>query len=164
MAFRKDLEDLEGVGLFDFIFVSIFPNGLGDPISKRPLIDSRTAVSACEGMTSGLKWDSVSLTSSTLKNDTSGGGVETESTEMDFVVESLSLSPCAISEHWTPGANGMGIWLGSTSTTRTEGDAVFQESWLYTLAGDGGVKTSLTSWGVPDKVWSVGDSSVEVNL
>jgi len=80
-----------------------------------------------------------------LENDTSGGGVETESTEVDFVVNPLSLSPSATSDHSTLRLNVMAIRLGSTSTTGTEGDIVFQESWLYTLAEDIAVKIALTS-------------------
>ena len=49
--------------------------------------------------------------------------------------------------------------VGSTSTTKTEteGDGVFQESWLYTLADDIAVDFA-------EKVYSTGDSSVGINL
>ena len=99
-----------------------------------------------------------------MENDgTSCGGVETEKgVEGDFDVNPLSLSSSAISNHWI--VVGL-VAMGSTSTTETEGDGVFQESWLYTLADviavyitvEIAVKTAL-----PGKEYRY--SSVGVNL
>lgn len=159
MAFRNALEDFERFGLsrtifwpLDLIFVSLSPNGLGVSTSKKPLTDSWTALLASEGMASSLMGDSVSLTSLTPGNDMSGGRGQTESIEGDFVMNSLSLFPSAATDHSILGLDPTVICLEPTSTTGTEGDALLQESWLYTLADDiavdntaeMAVKTALT--------------------
>jgi hypothetical protein len=51
-------------------------------------------------------------------------------------MDSLSSSLSAIPDHSTLELNATAIFLGSTSTAGMEGNAVFQESWLYTLADD----------------------------
>lgn len=109
------------------------------------------------------------MSSLAMENGASCGGVEMEATEGDFNVNPMSLSFSAISDHWTLGlvAVAMVILLRSTSTTETEGDAVFQESWLYTLADDIAVDTTAEIAGktaLPGREYSAGDSSVGVNL
>lgn len=101
------------------------------------------------------------MTSLTMENDTSCGGVETEGVD----VNPLSLSSSAISDHWIVGLVAMTVCLGSTSTTETKGDAVFQESWLYTLADDIAVDFTAeiaVKIALPGKEYR--DSSVGVNL
>jgi len=121
------------------ILESLFPNVFDDPTSKGLLTDSRTALLASEGMASSLEWDLVSLGSLIMEDDPSGGEMETEGTEMDSLSSSLS----AIPDHSTLGLNATATFLGSKSTTGMEGDAVFQESWLYTLADDIAVEIAV---------------------
>jgi hypothetical protein len=63
---------------------------------------------------------------------------------------------------------GLVSMAGSTSTTKTEteGDGVFQESWLYMLADDIAVDFMELAVNTehPDKKYSAGYSSVWVNL
>lgn len=74
-----------------------------------------------------------------MEEDPSGGEMETEGTGMDFLSSSLSTTP----DHSTLGLNATTIFLESPSTTGMEGDAVFQESWLYTLADDIAVEIAV---------------------
>lgn len=99
-----------------------------------------------------------------MENDTFCGGVETEGTEGDFNVNRLSLSSSAISDHWTLGLVAIAIRLGSTSNTETEGDGVFQESWLYTLADDIAVDITIEIAVNGAQEYSAGESSVGVNF
>jgi hypothetical protein len=74
-----------------------------------------------------------------MEDDTSCGGVELEGVDGDFDVNPSSLTSSAISNHSTAGLVAMTVCLGSTTETEMEGDAVFQESWLYILADDSAV-------------------------
>lgn len=166
MTFRIDLEDLECLGLRRSIFLlcgltfeSLFPRVLNDPTSTRLLTELRKALLASEGTSSDFEWD--------MENDISRGGVRTECKEGDFDVNPLSLSFSSIWDNWTVSA-GLVAMVGLTSTTKTEteGDGVFQESWLYMLADV--IALDFTERAVraahPDKVYSVEDSSVLDNL
>ena len=104
-----------------------------------------------------------------MENDTFCGGLETESTEGDFDVDPFSPSSSALTDHWTVGMVAMVMRLESTpsSTAETEGDVVFQESWLYMLADDVAVdittETAVKA-AVPGKEYSAEDSFVGVHL
>jgi hypothetical protein len=159
MTFRIALEDLDCLKLCcsifvlrDFIFENLFLRVPSDPTSTRLLLtELRTALLASEGTT----------LSSTMGNNTSRRRVKTEGMEGDVDVNPLSQSSSSESDNWTVSV-GLVAMAASTSTTKTEagGNGVFQESWLYMLAGD--IAEIAVKTAHPDKVYNAGDSSAVV--